>query len=160
MLDLRKLSFGGTAALVTSMGLIVGLETSRASQAAVIGSLLIVALADNLTDALGVHIYQEAERLPQREALRTTIGNFVTRLGATLSFVLIVAALPGAAVPVSLAWGFLLLGLLSALIARQRGVSPLSEILKHFAAAGVVMAVSKLIGAWVAGMAVMGAPAG
>lgn len=152
MLDLRKLSFGGTAAIVTSMGLIVGLNASIASRATVLSSLLIVALADNLTDTLGVHIYQEAEKLPQREAVRTTAGNFVTRLCTALSFVLIVAALPSVAVPVSLFWGFLLLGALSYLIAKARDASPISEILKHFAAAGVVMIASRLIGVWVSSM--------
>ena len=149
MLDLRKVSFGGTAALVTSMGLIVGLEATNAPEATLVGSLLIVALADNLTDALGVHIYQEAERLPQREALRTTVANFVARLCTALTFVLIVLAVPSLAVPLSLAWGVTLLGGLSYLIAKRRGVSPVSEIAKHLTAAFLVILASRLIGAWI-----------
>lgn len=149
MLDLRKISFGGTAAVVTSMGLIVGSAATSAPEATLVGSLLIVALADNLTDALGVHIYQEAERMPQREALRTTAANFVARLCTALTFVLIVLAAPSLAVPLSLGWGVVLLGGLSYLIARRRGVSPVSEIAKHLGTAAVVIAASKLIGAWV-----------
>jgi VIT1/CCC1 family predicted Fe2+/Mn2+ transporter len=152
MFDLRKLSFGGTAALVTSMGLIVGLDASAAPRSTVLGSLLIVALADNLTDALGVHIYQESERLPEREALRTTFGNFVTRLCTALTFVAIVVATPSLAIPLSLIWGFLLLGALSYLIAKERGVSATPEILRHFTVAGVVMVASKLIGAGISEM--------
>ena len=158
MLDLRKLSFGGTAALVTSMGLIVGLKASAAPRSTILGSLLIVALADNLTDALGVHVYQEAERLPEREALRTTIANFVTRLCTALSFVAIVVVAPSVSTALSLVWGFFLLGALSYLIARQRGVTPVSEITKHFVAAGLVMVVSKLIGTWIAGIPLVAAP--
>ena len=39
MLDLRKLSFGGSAAIVTSMGLIVGLDAATAAKATVVTSL-------------------------------------------------------------------------------------------------------------------------
>jgi vacuolar iron transporter family protein len=148
-LDLRQLSFGGTAAVVTSMGLIVGLGASGAPRATVLGSLLIIALADNLTDALGVHVYQEAERLPQAEALRTTAANFVTRLLTTLSFVAIVEAAPAMAIPLSLAWGVALLAALSWLIARRRGVSPAGEVVRHLAVAAVVMLASRLIGLWI-----------
>jgi hypothetical protein len=53
-----SLSFGCTAAIVTSLALIVGLDAARATKAAIVSGLLIVALADNLTDALSMHIYQ------------------------------------------------------------------------------------------------------
>jgi VIT1/CCC1 family predicted Fe2+/Mn2+ transporter len=131
------------------MGLIVGLGASGAPRATVLGSLLIIALADNLTDALGVHVYQEAERLPQAEALRTTAANFVTRLLTTLSFVAIVEAAPAMAIPLSLAWGVALLAALSWLIARRRGVSPAGEVVRHLAVAAVVMLASRLIGLWI-----------
>jgi hypothetical protein len=59
MFDLRGLSFGGPAAIVTS-------AAATAGKMAIIGSLLVIGLADNLTDPLSVHIYQEAERLAHR----------------------------------------------------------------------------------------------
>jgi len=150
MIDLRDISFGGTAALVTSMGLIIGLGAAAAPKPTIVGSLLIVALADNLTDALSVHIYQEAERLPQRKAFRTTVANFTARLCTALSFVAIVMLLPAsAAVMFSLAWGFFLLCGLSYLLAKARSVSVLAEIGKHAAAAAVVIVASRIIGAWV-----------
>jgi VIT1/CCC1 family predicted Fe2+/Mn2+ transporter len=157
LLDLRKISFGGPAALVTSMGLIVGLRAAGASQGALVGSLLIVAMADNLTDALGIHIYQEAEQLPQKEALRTTAANFVVRFVTALTFVVIVLLAPALSVPMSVAWGALLLAGLSYLIGRMRGVNPASEILKHLGAATLVIITSRLIGAWLMGLSVSAA---
>lgn len=56
MSDLRRLSFGGPAAIVTSMALIVGLGAATAGKAAIVGSLLVIGLADNLTDSLSVHL--------------------------------------------------------------------------------------------------------
>jgi hypothetical protein len=46
----------------------------------IIAGLLIVGLADNVTDSLSIHIYQESERLEQHAAFRATISNFATRL--------------------------------------------------------------------------------
>ncbi len=58
MLDLRRLSFGTPAAIVASMGLIVGLDAATAAKATVVASVLITAIADNLADSPSVHIYQ------------------------------------------------------------------------------------------------------
>ena len=65
--DLRGVSFGSPAAIVTSMALIVGLDAATATKAQVVGALLIIGIADNLTDSLSVHIYQEAERLAEQQ---------------------------------------------------------------------------------------------
>jgi len=144
---LQRISFGGPAAIVTSMGLIVGLRSATVSKAAIAGSLLILALADNLTDSLGVHMYQESERLPPRAAFRTTVANFLTRLLLGLSFVALVLILPSPQVVyVSMVWGLTLLAGLSFSIARLRRVSAAAEISKHCAVALAVIALSQLIG--------------
>jgi len=147
---LRRVSFGATAAIVTSVGLIAGLNAASAARSAVVGSLLIVALADNLTDSLGVHVYQESERLAQRDALRTTLANFATRLLVSLSFVACVLLLPARfSVYVSAIWGFGLLSGLTYLLARAREISPIREICKHCAVALAVIVLSALVGIWV-----------
>jgi len=150
MVDPRKLSFGSTAAIVTSMGLIVGLDATTASTGALLGSILIAGLADNLTDSLSVHIYQESEKRPEREAFRTTAINFIARFSVSLTFLLILVALPRlTAVRLSVIWGFLLLSALSYLLARARAVSALSEIWKHGVVAVVVILISRAIGTWI-----------
>ncbi len=154
MFDLKHLSFGGTAAIVTSMGLIVGLDAATATKAAVVGSLLIIGLADNLTDLLSVHIYQEAEQLDQRQAFRTTVANYFSRLAVTASFVVLFVALPASmAMFVCVAWGFFLLSGLSYLLAKKRQVSGFSEICKHVGVAVGVIAISKVLGLFIEGIA-------
>jgi len=144
---LRRISFGAPAAIVTSTGLIVGLQTATVGKAAIVGSLLILALADNLTDSLGVHLYQEAERLPAREAFRTTVANFFTRLLLALSFVALVLYVPRrATIHVSMAWGLTLLAGLSYLLAKARAVNAATEVCKHCAVALAVILLSQLIG--------------
>src|SRR5512136_2176725 len=106
-MKIGNVSFGGTAAIVTSVALIFGLDAATATKSTIVSGLLIVALADNLTDALSMHIYQESERqLPTREAFVATVSNFVARLLLSMTFVLLVVVLPtAAAVVASAAWG-------------------------------------------------------
>ncbi len=149
----RRYSFGSTAAIVTSMGIIVGFNATM-PRSTVITSLLIIALADNISDSLSIHVYQESENLAGRAAFRATITNFVARLLVALSFVGLVAVLPSRwSVPVSLTWGLLLLAALTFFVARARGVKPWPEVLKHVAVAALVIIVSRVaaaaISSWV-----------
>ena len=56
MLNPRAFTFGGTSAIVTSMGLIIGLESATATTATIVSGLLIVAVTDNISDSLSIHI--------------------------------------------------------------------------------------------------------
>src|SRR5512133_2986298 len=114
-MKMGNVSFGGTAAIVTSVALVVGLDAATATKSTIVSGLLIVALADNLTDALSMHVYQESERrLPSREAFLSTVSNFVARLLLSMTFVLLVMVLPTrGAVIASAAWGFGLLVVLT-----------------------------------------------
>ncbi|HTP85244.1 MAG TPA: hypothetical protein VMQ11_19990 [Alphaproteobacteria bacterium] len=153
MVLLPKISFGGASAIVTSLGLIVGFAAAHTPRPTVMTGLLIFALADNLTDALSIHIYQESERLEGRRALEATIGNFMTRLGICGTFVLFVGALPEAyAVGASLVWGTALLSGLTWLVARNRGANASAEICKHLAVALAVIVVSRAIGTAILGL--------
>ncbi len=146
MKKISRISFGGTAAIVTSMALITGLNAVGTGKSALITALLIAALADNLTDSLSIHIYQESERLDEREAFIGTLSNFTTRLLGSLSFVLIVVVFPPNIIVLgSIVWGMLFLGVLSYLLARERNVGILSEVIKHLAVAAAVLIISKSI---------------
>ena len=154
MVNLTKISFGGASAIVTSIGLIVGAAAARTPRPTIVAMLLIIALADNLTDALSIHIYQEAERLEGRRAFAATVGNFATRLATCGTFLFLIVALPGVyAVAGSLAWGIFLLSALTWLVAQSRGANPALEMCKHLAVALVVIAVSQGIGMLILGFA-------
>jgi vacuolar iron transporter family protein len=147
-MTMRNVSFGGTAAIVTSVALIFGLDAATATKSTIVSGLLIVALADNLTDALSLHIYQESERrLEPREAFVATWSNFAARLVLALTFVLLVVLLPiASAVVASAAWGLALLTALTWALARERKASFAIELGKHVAAALAVILASRGIG--------------
>jgi hypothetical protein len=142
-LRLPTVSFGATSAIVTSMGVTIGFGAGGISKSTIIAGLLIVGLADNLTDSLSIHIYQESERLEQRAAFRATIGNFATRLIISLSFVALAFSFSSTNMLLAcLLWGVLLLASLTWLVAKNRNANVSTEILKHLGVAAAVVAAS------------------
>jgi len=53
------LGFGVTSAVITTLGLMIGLNASTGSKMVVIGGILTIAIADSLSDALGVHVSKQ-----------------------------------------------------------------------------------------------------
>ena len=151
-LDLRRFSYGTTSALVTGMAVVTGLDAAGGRRASIVAALLIFGLADNLTDSLSIHVYQEAEYLERRAAVHATLSNFAARLLLSLSFVLIVllAAAP-VAVMLAVGWGTGLLIVLTTLLAHRRRVPVLPEIGLHLLLALAVVFASKLVGSSIAG---------
>ncbi|MGE5320699.1 MAG: hypothetical protein ACM3KD_11005 [Hyphomicrobiaceae bacterium] len=150
MFKTRRISYGGTAAIVTSTALISGLSVANATKPVIVSALLIAALADNLTDALSIHVYQESEQLDEKDAFTGTITNFLARLLVCISFAIPVGVLPLAyAGAVAIVWGMSLLAALSFLVARERKVKPSLEIVKHMVVAAVVILASIAVGHWV-----------
>jgi len=146
-----RYSYGSAAAIVTSVGLIVGFGAASLSRAAILSGLLIIALADNLSDSLSIHIYQESENLEASAAFAATVTNFVARLLVALSFVGIVLTIPEPAAPIiATVWGLLLLATLTYALSRVRHVPPWREIGKHVVVAIVVVATSRMLGGWIA----------
>ena len=150
MISLPRVSFGAVSAVVTSIGLIVGFGAADISKPTIIAGLLIVGLADNLTNSLSIHIYQESEQLEQHAAFVATLSNFVTRLVISLSFVVLVIAFSSAnALLASLGWGVVLLTGLTWFVAKGRNANVPTEIAKHLTVAAGVVAVSRTIGTFI-----------
>jgi vacuolar iron transporter family protein len=142
-----KFSFGATSAIITSLGLITGLRTFDSPKLSIIGGLFIIAVADNIADSLGIHIYQEAECLKTREVWISTLTNFMARFLVTLTFIfLIIFFSLRIAVIASIVWGMLLLALLSYSISKREKKNPYLAILEHIVIATVVIVISNFFG--------------
>ena len=142
-----RFSFGATAAIITNLALVVGLRTGEHARVSIIGGMLVIALADNISDSVGIHIYQESECLAQKEVWVSTLTNFISRLLVSLTFISLVLFLPlQLAVVGSLAWGLLLLSFISYRIARERKLSPYTAMLEHLIIAVLVILMSDFFG--------------
>jgi VIT1/CCC1 family predicted Fe2+/Mn2+ transporter len=147
---LTNFSFGATSAIVTSLAFIVGLSRSINPNLTIIGLLLLFAIADNISDSLGIHIYQESELKKSKVVIASTFYNFLTRFLIVLSFILLVALLPiDYAVVVSIIYGISLLVILSYFIAKEEKVNPYKAILWHVAIAILIIIISNFIGVWI-----------
>jgi VIT1/CCC1 family predicted Fe2+/Mn2+ transporter len=151
-LEQTKFSFGATSAIITSLGLITGLDTMANAKLSIIGSILVIALADNIADSTGIHVFQESECIDKKEVWFSTFSNFFTRLLVSLTFIFLIVVLPiKAAVFCSVVWGLAMLTFLTYTISKGRGVNPYSAILEHISIAGFVIIASHFVGKWVIG---------
>ncbi len=147
ILSQTKFSFGATSAIITSLGLITGLRTFASPKLSIVGGLFIIAVADNIADSLGIHIYQEAECLKTREVWLSTFTNFMTRLLVTFTFAFLILFFPlPVAVIASIVWGMALLSLLSYAISKREGKNPYLAILEHIVIASLVIVISSYAG--------------
>ncbi len=143
--------FGATSGVITTIGLIVGLHAGTQSLIAVIGGILVVAVADAMSDALGIHLAEEANPDASHGRVWTaTITTFVTKLTVALTFAVPLIVLPLAiAVPVAVGWGLLVITLLSYYLARSQKVAVLPVVAEHVFITILVVVIAHYIGVWV-----------
>jgi len=148
-------SFGLTSAVITTLGLIVGLHSGTHSKIVVLGGILTIAIADAFSDALGIHVSEEAENVHTvKEIWVSTISTFLTKFLFALTFVLPVLFLSlSMAVIVSLIWGMSILAILSYAMAKAQKTAPWKVMGEHILIALVVIGVTHLVGDWVATIA-------
>jgi VIT1/CCC1 family predicted Fe2+/Mn2+ transporter len=145
------LYFGATSGVITTIGLIAGLHAGTNSVAAVLGGILVIAVADSLSDALGIHLAEEADpNATPQHIWAATVSTFITKFIFAILFAVPVLLLPlWPAVLASIAWGLLVIAVLSYFIARAQEASPLAIIGEHVLIAIIVVIASHYIGAWV-----------
>ena len=144
-------SFGLTSGVITTLGLMIGLYAGTHSRGIVIGGILIIAIADSFSDALGIHISEESENIhTPKEIWIATLSTFVSKFICSLTFILPLLFFSlDIAVIVSVIWGFLLLGVFSYYIAVQQKANPLKVIAEHLFLAALVVVITFFTGNWV-----------
>ncbi len=106
-----------------------------------------------MSDALGIHLAEEADpHATTQHVWAATVSTFLTKFVFTLSFAVPLLLLPlDQAVLASVAWGMLVIAVLSYFLARAQSSSPLAIIAEHLFIAILVVVLSHLIGTWVSG---------
>jgi len=151
--DLSRFSFGITSAIVTSLALMIGLNQTHDPKTSIVGALLLIAIADNIADSLGIHIYRESVPGTESNPRVNTISNFATRLGVMMLFVAAVLLLPlTLAIVLSVAAGLALLTVLSYYIAHNQKTSVPRSIVQHLGIAMVVIVLSHFLGQQIGNM--------
>jgi VIT1/CCC1 family predicted Fe2+/Mn2+ transporter len=145
------LSFGLTSGVITTLGLMVGLHSGTHSRAIVIGGILTIAVADAMSDALGIHVSEESKNSgPTMQIWEATIATFLAKFIISLTFVVPVVIRPlDQAIAISVIWGLLLLAGLSFFVARAQRIAPWKVIGEHVLIGLCVIAITHYLGDWV-----------
>ena len=145
------ISFGLTSAVITTLGLMVGLHSGTHSKIVVLAGILTIAIADAFSDALGIHVSEEADNThTAKQIWGATIATFLTKFLVAMTFVVPVLLLSlSTAIVVNLIWGMSILSVLSYIIAKSQGEPPWKIVGEHLLIAIVVIAVTYWVGDWI-----------
>ena len=143
--------FGLTSAIITTLGLMVGLHAGTHSKLAVIGGVLTVAIADAFSDALGIHISEESENKHiTKEIWESTIWTFVSKFVFAATFIIPLLLFElSVAVVISVIWGLSALCILSLRIAREQKARAWKVIGEHAIIALLVVVITHYVGDWI-----------
>jgi vacuolar iron transporter family protein len=145
------ITFGLTSAVITTLGLMMGLHSGTHSRFVVLGGILTIAIADAFSDALGIHVSKEAENVhTARQVWGATVATFLTKFIFALTFAVPVLLLPlSTAIWVSLIWGMSILAILSYAMAKAQGEAPWKVVGEHILIALVVIGITHWVGDWI-----------
>jgi vacuolar iron transporter family protein len=147
------LSFGLTSGVITTLGLMVGLHAGTHSRAVVLGGILTIAVADALSDAMGIHLAEESKNSgPASQVWEATLATFAAKFVIAGTFVVPVLTRPlDQAIVISIGWGLFLLTALSFFLARVQSIAPWKVIGEHLLIALCVVAITHVVGDWAQG---------
>lgn len=145
------ISFGLTSAIITTLGLMVGIHSGTRSKLAVIGAIFTIAVADAFSDALGIHVSEESKaKHAVREIWESTLATFLSKFIFALTFAVPVLLFSlDTAIIVSVVWGIFLLSLFSYYLARIQKIEAWKVILEHVFIAIVVVVLTHYLGYWI-----------
>jgi VIT1/CCC1 family predicted Fe2+/Mn2+ transporter len=149
------ITFGLTSAVITTLGLMIGLHSGTNSKIVVLAGILTIAIADAFSDALGIHISKEAENTQTTKQIWVaTISTFLAKFLFAMTFVVPVLLFTlSTAIVMSLIWGLSILTILSYVIAKSQNKPPWKIVGEHLMIAIVVIGITHWIGDWLGKLA-------
>ena len=143
------INFWITSGIITTLGLMVGLLSGTDSKLAVIGGVLTLAIADSMSDALGIRVSQEGSGVKNPRQIReSTIATFLAKFLFALTFMIPILLIPNLTwgVAVNAIRGLLALGYLSYTIAQSQHRPSGKVIRDHILMAIIVIIITYTTG--------------
>jgi len=151
-LSIKKgFGFGVTSGVITTLGLIVGLNSSTGSVLVVTGGIMIIAIADAMSDALGIHVSEEFENVHKdKEIWAATIMTFLSKFVFAAIFIIpfLLFSL-SMAIKISIVGGLSVIVIFSYLMAKSYQKNPIKVVFEHLLIAELVIIFTHCIGDWV-----------
>jgi len=141
-------NFGLTSGIITTLGLMVGLHASTHSKLVVIGGILTIAIADALSDSMGIHMTEESEFThTTKEVWESTFSTIFFKFVFSSVFIIPILLLKlSKAIVISIMFGLYLLFVNSFVIAREQNANPWKIIGEHLIIAVLVIITTHYIG--------------
>jgi VIT1/CCC1 family predicted Fe2+/Mn2+ transporter len=126
------LGFGITSAVITTLGLMVGLLESTESKLAVIAGIITIAIVDALSDSMGIHLSQEYSKNTEKNVWIATFSTLISKLIIGLTFLIPILIFEiKTAVKINIGWGFLIIIFFSYVVAKSKNEKPSRAIFEH-----------------------------
>lgn len=145
--------FGITSGIITTLGLMTGLQSGTNSKLVVLGGIFTIAIADAFSDSLGIHISEESQgNNSVRHVWESTIATFLAKFLFALTFTIPVILSPSlnTAMTISIAWGLTVLCVLTYITSMAEHEKPWKPILEHLLTAIVVIIITHYVGDFIA----------
>ncbi len=147
----KGFSFGLTSAVITTMGLMLGLNSATSSKLAVVGGVVSLAFADGFSDAVAVHALVEAEGKKGRQVWEAALAAFVSKFFLPLVFLIpIIFFALDKAILVSIGLGLVLTAVLGYAISKIQKEKASRVITEHVGLAIIVLIITHYVGKVVA----------
>ncbi|HEY4494995.1 MAG TPA: hypothetical protein VJC01_00935, partial [Candidatus Paceibacterota bacterium] len=145
---LGKFSFGISSAVLTTLGMIVGLNSATESLIAVIAGIVTVAVADSLADSIGIYFSKKTERgISPATVFKSALNVFLSKFIFALTFIIPFIVFPlFFAIYVCIAWGLVLLAFINIQIAFVQEESISKTVTKNLVIAIFVIFISYFAG--------------
>jgi len=141
-------SFGLASGIITTLGMIIGLESALESKLIIITGILSVAVADAFSDGFGIYISQEAVAIKKKKNIRlaavyTSIFKFVFASLFAIPFLLFGIQ---QAIILSLIYAGSVISIYSYLMAKKQNRSPWKHVSEHLLIAFIVVVITHYAG--------------
>jgi vacuolar iron transporter family protein len=144
------LGFGLTSGTITTLGLMIGLYATTGSKLVLIGGILSIAIADALSDALGIHVSQETKKKSKKKDVwEATIATFASKFLFALTFLIPILLFElQTAIIISICWGIALI--IASTIYLNKKKDWKKQIIEHLGLAIAVILITFYVGQWIA----------
>jgi len=140
----RGFGFGITSGIITTLGLMVGLFSGTNSKLAVLGGIIIIAIADAFSDSFGIHISEETAGKSKKSVRQSTISAFTTKFLTALIFIIpIIFITLKLAIIINIILGLILLSIFTLRITKKKKIRHLFE---HLLIAIIVITITYFVG--------------
>jgi VIT1/CCC1 family predicted Fe2+/Mn2+ transporter len=144
---------GFASGIITALGLMVGLQSGTQSQHAVLGGIIILALADAFSDGYGEYLAERTENIQSTwQVWKASLVAFSSVFFCIVQFIIPILFMNlEDALVLCIIYGMILLGIVSGYIAKVQKKKKIHRtIFIYIFAAIMLMVITYLVGNWLA----------